>query len=76
VQRQMPPPPPPPPQLSVFVYNSSLKCSDALHDSFLFQSKLAALFHSGFLRTHDPARADIFYHPVRVHERAACTLHC
>ena len=53
------------PPLKVFMYNSSLGCSsDARGHPFLFQQKLFALFEGGFMRTHDPSRASIFFHPA------------
>ena len=52
----------------VFVYNSTTGCSSSAskttHGAFLFESKLASLFAQGFMRTHNPAAATIFYHPA------------
>ena len=54
----------PPPLVYLYEHNASGYCTNARHGMDLFEQKLPALFASGFLRTTDPARATLFYHPA------------
>lgn len=50
--------------MRVYVYNSTVPCTDARHGKDLYEPKLASLFLTDESRTHDPKLADIFYHPA------------
>lgn len=55
---------PAPPLVYLYEHNASGYCTDARHGMDLFEHKLPALFASGFLRTTDPDKATLFYHPA------------